>query len=111
MRTIQLNPRYASLRTFIERIPDTMETEGTYIYGGRRNLIMKMTAPDGKELNVKRFRKPRLLNSIIYSWGLRTPKGQRAWEYPARLLALGVETPEAVAYIEDRNSLGLLQHS
>jgi len=88
-----------------------MDTQGTYIYGGRRNLIKMFEAPDGTLLNVKRFKKPGLLNNLVYSTGLRTPKGQRAYDYPARLLALGIETPEAIAYIEDRNSLGLLQHA
>ena len=110
-RRIDINPRYEHLRTFVERIPQSMEKEGTYIYGGRRNLIVKMTAPDGMELNVKRFQQPRGLNRVVYSCGLRQPKGRRAFIYPARLLDKGIETPEAVAYIEDRNALGLLQHA
>lgn len=108
---VTVNPKYEHLRAFIERIPETMEQEGTYIYGGRRNLIVKMTAPDGTVLNVKRFQQPRGLNRLVYSTGIRRPKGQRAYDYPARLLAKGIETPEAVAYIEDRNALGLLRHS
>ena len=111
MRRIEINPEYGHLRAFIERIPATMEADGTYIYGGRRNLIVKMTSPDGTVLNVKRFQQPRSLNRLIYSMGIRQPKGRRAYTYPARLLAKGIETPEAVAYIEDRNTLGLLRQS
>lgn len=110
-RTVSITSAYEHLRTFVERIPEVMETEGTYIYGGRRNLIMMMTAPDGTCLNVKRFHKPSLLNNIVYSTGMRQPKGRRAYDYPARLLAKGIETPEAVAYIEERNGVGLLQQS
>ncbi len=108
---IFVNRKYEHLRPFIARIPETMEAEGTYVYGGRRNLIVKMTAPDGRMLNVKRFQQPRWLNRIIYSAGIRQPKGRRAFNYPARLLAKGIETPEAVAYIEDRNAIGLLRQS
>lgn len=111
MRTIQINPQYESLRTFIEHIPAVMDTEGTYIYGGRRNLIKLFVAPDGTELNVKRFKKPNLLSGIVYSTAIRKPKGLRAFQYPQRLISLGIETPEAVAYIEDRNALGLIGHS
>ena len=103
-----VNRKYEHLRAYIERIPLMMEQEGTYIYGGRRNLIVKMTAPDGTVLNVKRFQQPRALNRLVYSTGIRQPKGQRAYDYPARLLSKGIETPEAVAYIEQRNALGLL---
>lgn len=106
---IVVNPPFEPLRDFVERIPTTMEAEGTYIYGGRRNLIVKMTAHDGTVLNVKRFQQPRGLNRLVYSTGIRQPKGRRAFDYPARLLAKGIETPEAVAYIEDRNALGLLR--
>ena len=108
-RSIDIYPKFEHLRAFVERIPETMETEGTYVYGGRRNLIVKMTTPDGVELNVKRFQQPRGLNRLVYSWGIRQPKGRRAFTYPARLLSKGIETPEAVAYIEDRNAIGLLR--
>lgn len=110
-RRICINPKYEYLRSYISRLPSVMDDEGTYIYGGRRNLIKLFEAPDGTMLNVKRFCKPRLANNLIYSSGLRQPKGVRAFTYPARLLAKGIETPEAVAYIEDRNAIGLLQLS
>ncbi len=96
------------MRSYIEQLPDIMETSGTYLYGGRRNLIKSFTAPDGTELNVKRFRQPSFLNNIIYSSGIRVAKGRRAFSYPDRLLEKDVETPRAVAYIEERNTLGLL---
>jgi len=110
-RHIDINLKYESLRAFIERIPTTMETEGEYIYGGRRNLIVKMRTGDGLMLNVKRFQQPRWLNRFVYSSGIRAPKGLRAFRYPARLIAKGIETPEAVAYIEDRNRFGMLRQS
>lgn len=110
-KKVFINPKYEYLRNYILQIPAIMEQEGTYIYGGRRNLIKLFEAEDGTQLNVKRFQKPRLLNNLIYSSGIRKPKGVRAFTYPAILLAKGIETPEAVAYIEYRNAAGLLQHS
>ncbi len=105
---LRINPKYAHLRNYIASLPTFFEDEGTYIYGGRRNLIKCFTAPDGTVVNVKRFCQPRLFNRLVYSYGIRQPKGQRAFDYPARLLDKGIETPEAVAYIEERNVLGLL---
>ena len=110
MRTIEINPKYEHLRSFITRLPERMDSEGTYIYGGRRNLIKLFVAPDGTQLNVKRYKKPTFPSNIIYSTGLRSPKGRRAFTYPAILLDKNIDTPEAVAYIEDRH-MGLLQHS
>lgn len=106
---ILINPKYSHLRNFLLSLPERMDSEGTYIYGGRRNLIKSFTAPDGTELNVKRYHVPHGPNRLIYSLGLRTPKGLRAFRYPTLLAARGIETPEAVAYIEQRHGgmLGL----
>lgn len=111
MLRIKVVPEYDYLYDYIVLLPSIMESDGVYIYGGRRNLIKMFTAPDGLQLNVKQYKKPAWPNSLIYSYGLRAAKGQRAFDYPARLLEKGIETPEAVAYIEDRNTLGILQKS
>ena len=54
MRKIKINPKYEYLRDFIESIPDVFEQEGRVIYTGR-NLIKVLTAPDGTQINIKRF--------------------------------------------------------
>lgn len=106
MRHIIISPDYGHLRDFIDTIPERMQHEGTTIYEAR-NLIKVMQAPDGTLLNVKRYHRPALPNNIVYSTGLRTPKGMRAYRYPTLLLSAGIDTPEPVAYIEDRHC-GLL---
>ncbi len=110
MRTLKMNPDYEHLRTFIGQLPEKMDSEGIYVYGGRRNLIKRFDAPDGTQLNVKRYKIPSFPSNIIYSAGWRLPKGERAFRYPSILLARGIETPVAVAYIEDR-TFGVLRHS
>lgn len=104
-----INPKYSALGQYISRIPELMEHEGDTVHAGR-NLIKVLRAPDGTLLNVKRYHRPSPLNAIVYSTALRKPKGQRAFEYPARLIAAGVDTPEAVAYIEERR-WGVLRYS
>lgn len=106
---IRINPRYEGLRQYIERLPGVFENEGREIYR-KRNLIKVFLAPDGTELNVKRYHVPHGMNALVYSLGLRKSKGLRAWEYPALLKARGVDTPEPVAYIEER-CMGLLRYS
>lgn len=109
MQKIEISPKYSYLQTFIESLPDRIDNEGETIHKGR-NLIKVFTTPDGLRLNVKRYHAPHFLNAIVYSIGLRTPKGKRAFDYPALLLSHGIETPEAVAYIEIRH-MGLLAES
>lgn len=102
-RTFRISDRYERLRPFIEQLPDLFEHTGEVVYEDR-NLIKKMVAPDGCELNVKRYHQPGGINRYVYSWHLRQPKGQRAFEYPQRLIAKGINTPEPVAYIEERSA-------
>ena len=51
---VRINPKYEELREFILQLPSRMDTEGTYIYGGRRNLIKSFAVPHGPVLNVTR---------------------------------------------------------
>ena len=104
-----LSPEYSHLRDFIVTIPRLMLTEGETVYAAR-NLIKVLRAPDGTLLNVKRYHRPSLPNAIIYSTGMRMAKGKRAFVYPSLLNAAGIETPEAVAYIEERR-FGLICYS
>ena len=110
MRKIKINPKYEYLRAFLESIPDIFEKEGREIYN-KRNLIKVLTAPDGIQVNVKRFHIPHGLNKFIYSWNIRKPKGQRAFEYPMILKRKGINTPEPLALIEERSFLNLLGYS
>ena len=101
-----LNPKYCHLREWLQQLPREFDQLGKVIYNGR-NQLRVITAPDGSLVNVKRFGVPNIINRIVYSTGLRQAKGLRAFTYPARLLELGIDTPEPIAYIECR-SCGLL---
>lgn len=107
---IKINPKYEEMRSFLERIPDVFEKEGRVIYTGR-NLIKVMEAPDGTLINVKRYHVPKGPNSLVYSWGIRKPKGERAFEYPMILEKKGIGTPAPIALIEERNAIGLLGYT
>ena len=107
---IKINPKYEEMRSFIERIPDVFEKEGRVIYTGR-NLIKVMEAPDGTIINVKRYHVPKGPNSLVYSLGIRKPKGERAFEYPMILEKKGIGTPAPIALIEERNAIGLLGYT
>ena len=105
-----INPRYARYKAFAESMPQEFEQGGTVIYRGH-NLIKTFIAPDGMVLNVKRFRRPLWANLLVYSTGLRKPKGQRAMEYANILRERGIGTPDVIALVEERNAIGLLGFS
>ncbi|MEG1580964.1 MAG: lipopolysaccharide kinase InaA family protein [Bacteroidaceae bacterium] len=101
--TIKINPKYESLRKFVEHLEEHFATdEGRLIHKGR-NLV-KVFRVEGYELNVKAYCVPRFFNQIVYRW-LRKPKGLRAYINPQLLRAKGFESPEEVAYIEERCGL------
>lgn len=103
-----LNKKYDHLREWLERLPEDFQRLGEVIYDGR-NQLRVIEAPDGTLINAKRYCIPRQPNRLIYSFGIRQPKGLRAFSYPTRLLERGIATPEPIAYIEQRSRLGLLQ--
>ena len=91
--SVQINPKYEELRKFIEGIPAIFEIGGREIYH-LRNVIKVFKAPNGILVNVKRFHVPSGVNRLVYSWGIRKPKGERAFEYPEILLGKGIGTPK-----------------
>lgn len=110
MKTVcRINPRYALWSDFIRQLPVSFAEEGRVLQDGR-NLIKVLRAPDGSEINVKRYHRPAGLNLWVYSLGIRLPKGLRAYLYPLVLAERGIDTPEPIAYVEERH-FGLLGYS
>ena len=105
---MMINQKYEHLRGWLEQLPEQFEQLGEVIYDNR-NQLRVIEAPDGTLVNAKRYCVPRQPNRLIYSLGIRQPKGLRAFTYPTRLLERGIATPEPIAYIEQRNRLGLLE--
>lgn len=94
---IVINPKYESLRSWIEQISDTFDQDGDILYDAR-NRIRAKSAPDGQLMCVKRFCCPTFVNRLAYSF-LRKPKAQRAYENAQILLDHQIGSPEPVAYI------------
>jgi tRNA A-37 threonylcarbamoyl transferase component Bud32 len=104
---IVINPDFQSLADFIKRLPQSFDKEGQSIYKSRNEL--KIFDVNGVILNVKSYRKPIFVNRVIYTF-FRKSKARRAFENAQRVLSLGFDTPNPVAYIEDRDA-GLLNRS
>lgn len=94
---LTLNPKYESLRTWLEQLPDTFFQQGEVIYDAR-NQIRVIDGPDGKRYNVKRYCCPIWINRIVYTW-FRSPKAVRAYYNALVLQQKGIATPEPIGYI------------
>jgi len=102
-----INPTYKQLQSFIKNIPARFEEEGRIIYNERN--MLKVFTEQGYDIVVKRFRVPILLNRFAYSF-LRQSKAERSYSYAFRLQEKGINTPDPIAYIEDKKK-GLIHFS
>lgn len=98
MRIIRIHPDYEYLRSEIERLPEHRYTPRT-VFCNRRNTVEAVDMA-GLPVVVKRFRRPNMVNRIVYRF-FRHSKSRRSYDNALRLLSLGFDTPAPVAVIED----------
>ncbi len=72
--------------------------EANEIYHAR-NSVYAYSCKDGTCLCIKDFHTPSAINSLIYTH-LRRSKARRSYENARRLISMGFDTPDPVAYIE-----------
>ena len=103
-RCVYVNPRYSNLKEFMTVFPIHWEEGriGKVIYQGRNEL--REIEKEGIRLVVKAFRKPNIVNRLVYGI-LRPSKAKRSYLYAEKLLKEGIGTPAPVAYYTERNGL------
>ena len=106
---IILNPNYIPHEKAILQLVNRFFDEGNLIVQGSRNTI-KSNFLENEKINIKFFQKPGIFKSIIYSF-FRSTKAKRSFDYANYLIQHSIKTPNPIAYIEERNSLGLLGDS
>ena len=104
---IHVNTTTEHLRDFAERLPELFDREGEVLHTGRNTI--KAFEVNGERLAVKRFCRPNLLRAVIYTF-FRRSKARRSYEHAVRLRALGIDSPEPIAWSEYRRH-GLLSDS
>jgi hypothetical protein len=102
---INFNSAYLSLQKEIVSIIDNFNNSGIIFGDGNRNVI-KIFDLNSTKVNVKSFKKPHLLNSMIYRY-IRKSKARRSFEYANKLLENQIGTPQPIAYFEKTNLFGL----
>lgn len=102
-RVVFVNKEFADFFSFIRTLPVYFENgAGQSIHKGRNEL--REINYKGKELVIKSFCKPNLVNQIVYGL-FRSSKAQRSYEYAELLLESGIGTPQPVGYYTERNGL------
>jgi hypothetical protein len=106
---IILHPKYKEQEKAILQVVKAFFNEGDLIVKGSRNTI-KSNVLGTEKINIKYFKKPGALKSVIYSF-FRSTKAKRSFDYANYLLQHHIPTPFPMAYIEERNGFGLLDDS
>lgn len=105
MVTSKVSDKYTPLKSQLFDLIDNFNTSGLIFADGNRNTI-KLFDIDNFKINVKSFKKPHLLNSIIYKY-FRKSKSRRSFEYANMLLENEIGTPQPIAYVEKSSIFGL----
>lgn len=93
-----VNPEYSHLTDELRQVLRNFSNVGEYVVKGARNDIKKVILDD-VSLNIKKFKSPILLQSIVYRF-FRKSKARRSYEYGLRLIESGIATPSPIAYLE-----------
>lgn len=107
MIKVVINPRYSDLEDFIVNLPHTFLQSGEVVYSGRN--IIKTFKVNNFSINIKAFKKPLLINQLAYAT-FRSSKAKRSYEYAVRLKEMGFNTPDPIAYLEQKSFL-LMKYS
>ena len=104
---VVINPKYSFLTDFIYHLPECFFKEGETIYQGRN--ILKRYDVQGFHLIVKRFKRPYIINQVVYSF-FRESKARRSFGYSLEVQKRGIGVADPIAYIEIKHG-GLLTDS
>lgn len=102
---IHINPKYENRKDLILSLVNNFNKEGELLVKGSRNII-KTNFLNGEKVNIKYFKRPNAVNSLVYSW-FRPSKARRSFEYAEYLLDHDILTPFPIAYIEESTATGL----
>lgn len=95
--------KYRDAKNEVIQIVENFDQNGEVFGNGARNTI-KIFTLQGKEINVKSFKIPNLVNKVAYRF-FRKSKAQRSFEYAHQLLERGIGTPYPVAYAQEKSGL------
>ena len=95
-----VNSKYEHLKEQILNLPEKFLEQGDTIYEGRN--VLKTFEIEGIKVCVKSFRKPNFVNKWVYAH-FRKSKARRSYEYALELQNRGINTPEPIAYIEEKS--------
>ncbi len=99
----EINSEYIEHKDFLHDCITNFDSKGKP-FGDQKRNTLRLYELDGYSINIKSFKVPNLINQIAYSF-FRKSKAQRSYEYGLKLKALGIGTPDPIAYYEFKTRL------
>ncbi|HER40228.1 MAG TPA: Kdo domain containing protein, partial [Salinimicrobium catena] len=96
-----ISEKYREQKEDILKLIKEFDQRGQLFGNGVRNKI-KIFDLQGREVNIKSFKVPNLVNKVAYRF-FRKSKAQRSFEYAHQLLSRGIGTPYPIAYAEEKD--------
>lgn len=105
MKKTMISSNFGHQKDGLLSIINNFSNEG-YILGNQKRNEIRVVKFDNIELNIKSFKKPGIINKLIYGF-IRKSKAERSYKYASLLKEKSIGTPEPIAYFENKNALGL----
>ena len=102
---VNYNPKFSNLSDILNEIFVNFNSKGKILVNGQRNAI-KLFEVEGITLNIKSFKRPNLINKIVYRY-FRKSKARRSFEFASKLMEMQIGTPQPVAFFENYDFIGL----
>ena len=102
---VNYNPKFSNLSDILNEIFVNFNFKGKILVNGQRNSI-KLFEVEGIALNIKSFKRPNLINKIVYRY-FRKSKARRSFEFASKLMEMQIGTPQPVAFFENYDFVGL----
>ncbi len=100
MNHIEISPKYKHLKAYITSLATKGPAESATIIYSARNTIYRDNV-DGLDICIKSYKRPGIINRYVYT-NIRYSKAHRAFSAARRLLKMGINTPEPIAFIEEK---------
>ena len=104
----EIRPEYQGQETALRNLIANFTTWGEDFFRGDRNVIKTFQLDGGKVVNVKSFRRPNLINRIVYKY-FRRPKASRSFHHSRKLLDRGIKVPQPIAFFEKFNAYSITE--
>lgn len=99
-KKFEINKNYN--KDMLVNILENFDNIGIFIIDGR-NKIKKFPIENGKEINIKKFKKKDFITEFYYK-KFKGSKAKRSFEYGNKLIENGINTPEPIAYFDEFGS-------